>query len=191
VRVKDRLPLNIAFQFVEDNLYRKTTASTTTQFMYQLRHNLNNIFELQTAVNLNITREKDVHIETNIDDIVGKQDQYNLAHGDALKGPYHEWFKLTGEGDPKGAINVFFVPRTFKTPPSLVFGADGNIIIVDPETIEIEKIERILGHWIAYMLGCPFASNRRHLTFRNPPQYDGGRFISKDNANFLYQILTP
>ena len=191
VRVKDKLPLNIAFHFVEDNLYRKTITSTTADFMRQLRFNLNNIFELQAAVNLNITREKDVHIETNIDDIVGKQDQYNLASGDALKGPYQEWFKLTAEGDPKALINVFFVPRSFKTPPSLIFGADGNIVIVDPEKIVTEKTERILGHWICYMLGCSFASNRRSLMFRNPPEYDGGRFISKGNADFLYQILTP
>lgn len=197
VEVKDLLPLKIAFQFVQDSYFNKTETLKIGGLINQLKQNMGNIFELQANRTLDITRDKEVQVSTSMADIIGKHDRNHVAFTGELRGPYHEWEKLVSEGDSRAAINIFFMPRSMftkhKSGQSVIVGMDGNVLYEDETTPSVERMERILGFWIAYMLGCPETNNRRdgsHLMFRSFDDRDA-RFISKECANTLNPTTPP
>lgn len=194
VEVKTRRRLKIAFNFVVDSHFEKTTRATIPNFMNQLRTNTNNIFQAQANVTFDVVREKEIQVRTSLRDIIGKQDRHDLAFTGDLRGPYHEWFKLVDEGDSSAEINVFFIPRSILNKenllPPLVFGQDGNIVIEDDPVTRIEKVERDLAHWIALTLGCSRTGDRAkadHLMSRSTDT--AARFMPKGDANILNPTL--
>lgn len=197
VEVKDAVPLKLAFQFVQDSYFNKTETLKIGGLINQLKQNMGSIFELQANRTLDITRDKEVQVNTSIADIIGKHDRNHVAFTGELRGPYYEWEKLVAEGDSRAAINIFFMPRSMftkhKSGPSVIVGMDGNVLYEDETTPSIERMERILGFWIAYMLGCPETNNKRdrsHLMFRSLDDRDA-RFISKECANILNPTIPP
>jgi hypothetical protein len=197
VEVKDMLPLKIAFQFVQDSYFNKTETLKIGGLVNQLKQNMGNIFELQANRTLDITRDKEVQVNTSMADIIGKHDRNHVAFTGELRGPYHEWEKLVSEGDSSAAINIFFMPRSMftkhKSGPSVILGMDGNVLYEDGPAQSIERMERILAFWIAYMLGCPETTNLRQradLMFKSLDDRDA-RFLSKECANILNPTFPP
>lgn len=191
VEVKEKLPLKIAFQFVTDNsLNSPNQWNQASGFMTQLKFNTNSIFERQANLVFDVTREKDVQVNTSLRDIIGKQDRQDLAFTRSLRAPYHEWFKLTGEGDPLAAINVFFIARSFlqrdNVFPPLIFGMDGNLLVEDDPFRRIEQLERELARFIAETLGVNRTQGRRHAEYLMSPSTDvTARKLPKEHANML------
>jgi hypothetical protein len=190
VEVKNERKLKVAFNFVVDSHFEKTTRPTIPNFMNQLRHNTNQIFEAQANLTFDVLREKEIQVRTSLRDIIGRQDRGDLAFSGELRPPYHEWYKLVDEGDSQAEINVFFIARSIlnkeNTFPPLVFGQDGNIVIEDDPSRRIERVERDLAHWIAIMLGCTRTNERGkadHLMSRSNDVT--ARFIPKECANIL------
>ncbi len=191
VEVKEKLPLKIAFQFVTDNSFNNPNQwNQTTGFMMQLKFNTNTIFERQANLVFDVTREQDVQASTSLRDIVGKQDWGDLSFSRSLRGPYHEWFKLVKEADPRATINVFFMARSILQKEQrfspLIFGMDGNIVIEDDPFKRIEKIERELAQLIAEMLGVPRYGGARHPEYLMSASSDvTARKLPKRQANLL------
>lgn len=194
VEVKKKRRLPIAFHVVVDSHFNKTTRSAVPNFMSQLRTNTNIIFEGQANLVLDSVREKEITVRTSLRDIIGKQNRGELGFTGDLRGPYHEWFKLVDEGERRAEINVFFVPRSIldreNTYPPLVFGQDGNIVIEDDPAGRMDRVERELAHWIAYMLGCSRTTSKGradHLMSRSGTAT--ARFLPKNDANVLNPTL--
>jgi hypothetical protein len=187
VEVKDERPLKLAFNFVSDSHFEKTTRSAIA---FELRRRTNKIFQGQANVTVDRPRNKDIQVRTSLRDIIGRQNRSELAFSGELRGPYHELFKLTDEGDRDADINVFFMPRSIlareNVNPPLVFGGNGVIVIEDDRGGSIERVERDLAHWIAFLLGCDRTNDRKkadHLMLRSSDVT--ARFIPKEYANLL------
>jgi hypothetical protein len=190
LEVKEKLPLKVAFHYVEDNSYNKTTRATAPGFMGRLRRSLLEIFFVQTLLRVEVAREIDIQVPTSLRDILKGQDRGELALTGLLRGPYREWYKLASQGDSSSPINVFFVPRSILVKEQgvipLIFGMDGNILIEDDVLPSTDHIERGLAQWIAYTSGCPRTTSRRRANHLMSNTTDpAARFIPKDCANIL------
>lgn len=192
VEVKPKRVLKIAFNFVVDSHLETTVRPTIPHFMNQLRNNTNELFENQANLTIDVTREKEIQVRTSLRDIIGKQNRGELGLSGYLKGPYQEWYKLLEDADRDAEINVFFMPRSIaakeNTYPPVVFGMDGNIVIEDDPGRRIDRVERDVAHWIAYLLGCSRKRDRRkpdHLMSLSDDVT--ARFISKEDAGVLNQ----
>ncbi|WP_406698662.1 hypothetical protein V5E97_07220 [Singulisphaera sp. Ch08] len=185
VSVKDERPLNIAFQFVTDDIFEKTKRPSFVADDLHLE--LNKIFQLQANVRFKKTRALDVQVNTNVYQVILEQ-----RNGSTRK-PHREWDKIEVGADPDAEINVFFMPWywTDRTRPSGILERYGSFICVDP--MSDDEVKVALPHMVGQFLGCSVVSNdrqRHHVMHWNRAEGVTGlterrNFIPRDCANLI------